>query len=85
MGIVKYLYDQGANIHVLDKTGTSALMFAARKGHLDTVKFLHGCGVDIHIRTDDRRRTQTHLRLRGIEWRVLIKCDFKSPLFSFKA
>ena len=82
LDLVKYLYNQGANIHVLDKTGTSALMFAARKGHLDIVKFLQGCGVDIYVRTNNRRRT--HLRLRGIELRVLKICDYKSP-FLFKS
>ena len=38
LNVVKYLYENGANIHAFDNW---AIRYAAKHGHLEVVKFIH--------------------------------------------
>jgi len=51
--IVKYLVEQGADIHAEDDF---ALSWAAQLGHLDIVKYLVSKGANTHARNDETLR-----------------------------
>jgi ankyrin repeat protein len=53
---VKALLDQGANVNAADKTGTTALMLAAKQGNSDIVNTLLAKGANINA-TDNYGRT----------------------------
>ncbi|GAB5367358.1 hypothetical protein AAMO2058_001223500 [Amorphochlora amoebiformis] len=50
--IVRYLIEFGrANVNRRDKYGNTALILAARRNHLDTVRVLASCGANVNIPT----------------------------------
>lgn len=53
LGVVKYLVEQGANIHALDD---DALCYASKNGHFDIVKYLVEHGANIHAGDDGALR-----------------------------
>ena len=50
---VKFLLQQGADIHDKNENGDTALLYSAYNGHLDCLKFLVQQGADIHTRAND--------------------------------
>ena len=52
LAVMRFLVSEGADIHVRDENGWTALMWAAQGGHLDVVRFLVVEGADIHARNN---------------------------------
>jgi ankyrin repeat protein len=51
--VVKFLLEKGANVHLADNTGHTALMKAACVGHKDIVKILAGAGAHADVKGSD--------------------------------
>jgi ankyrin repeat protein len=47
---VEKLLEQGANVNAKDRDGETALMWAARRGHSETVKALINAGADVNVK-----------------------------------
>ena len=50
---LKRLINQGVNVNVTNVKGTTALMWAAYKNHIEFVKVLIDSGVDVNAKTED--------------------------------
>ena len=69
--IVELLLKHGANVdHVEQTHGWSALIWAAKRGHRETVRVLVAHQADRQIRDDENRTALDHARLKGY-WEVI--------------
>ncbi len=51
MLVAKYLVENGTDIHATEKSGDTALLWAAQSNHLDMVQYLvERCDVNVNIR-----------------------------------
>ena len=51
--MVASLLQEGADVNLTRQDGTTALMLAASRGHVETVRLLLAAGADIHMRSED--------------------------------
>lgn len=51
MSVVRFLIENGADVHCSEKSGDTALLWAAYSGNLPITKYLlEGCDADVNIR-----------------------------------
>jgi hypothetical protein len=58
--VAKFLLDRGVDIHVRDKNGKDALLWAALLGHIDTCIMLIGRQADARVTDNLNRSALTH-------------------------
>lgn len=50
---VKSLLAEGADVHVIDKDGVTALMHASENGHAEVIELLLNKGADVNAKTNN--------------------------------
>jgi ankyrin repeat protein len=55
--IAKWLVEQGADVNVIDKSGVTPLMYAARHNRIDVAKLLIDAKADLDVESPSTRRT----------------------------
>jgi hypothetical protein len=74
--ICRWLY--GANVNAKDEYGSTALMLAAKEGHLDVVRFLVEHGADIFEKDKDNKDASNHAMDHGHEEVAKYLAELKS-------